>query len=265
MKPAHRHSLLHGLFVLGIGIGMAAYVAGQASAAQADAPWRDARQMVLVVTPGWDADHGQLRTYRKDRDGWKAVGEAQDVMVGRAGSAWGLGLNATPSDGPHKHEGDGRATAGVFRIGTVFGYAERAATSMPYQAMQVSDWCVDVDGSPYYNRIVDANKVGEKAVAGSSEPMRRDLHLDGDQRYKLGFVIEQNAQGKTGGGSCIFAHLWKSPSDATAGCTAMPEAAMQRLLAWLKPEDHPVFVLLPREEYARLGSTWRLPALDTQP
>jgi L,D-peptidoglycan transpeptidase YkuD (ErfK/YbiS/YcfS/YnhG family) len=95
--------------------------------------------------------------------------------------------------------------------------------------------------------------------------MRRDLHLDGDQRYKLGFVIEQNPQGKTGGGSCIFAHLWKSPTDATAGCTAMPESAMRGLLAWLKPEDHPVFVLLPQDAYRRLAATWHLPAPGKQP
>ena len=34
-------------------------------------------------------------------------------------------------------------------------------------------------------------------------------------------------------GSCIFAHLWKSADSATAGCTAMAELAMRKLLAWL--------------------------------
>lgn len=263
MKRTHRHSLVHGL--IAIAIALSAYVAGQATAAQADGAWRESTQMVLVVTPGWNADHGVLRTYERHGNAWKAVGESQDVTVGRSGAAWGLGLNDAQANGPQKKEGDGRATAGVFRIGPVFGYAEKADTRMPYEAMQVSDWCVDVDGSPYYNQIVDAAKVGEKAVEGSSEPMRRDLHVDGDQRYKLGFVIEQNAQAKRGNGSCIFAHLWKSPTDATAGCTAMPEEAMRHLLAWLKPEDHPVFVLLPQDEYARLQAPWHLPAQDKQP
>jgi L,D-peptidoglycan transpeptidase YkuD (ErfK/YbiS/YcfS/YnhG family) len=131
--------------------------------------------------------------------------------------------------------------------------------------MRDTDWCVDVDGSPYYNQIVDTKKVGEKAVEGASEPMRRDLHLDGDQLYKIGFVIEHNAKGKAGGGSCIFAHLWRSPTDATAGCTAMPEPVMRQLLAWMKPEEQPVFVLLPQSEYARLQSAWHLPALGKQP
>ena len=35
---------------------------------------------------------------------------------------------------------------------------------------------------------------------------------------------------------------------------------MQQLLAWLRPERHPVFVLLPVDEYQRLHRDWRLPA-----
>jgi L,D-peptidoglycan transpeptidase YkuD (ErfK/YbiS/YcfS/YnhG family) len=60
-------------------------------------------------------------------------------------------------------------------------------------------------------------------------------------------------------GSCIFAHLWKSPDTATAGCTAMQPEAMQALLAWLDPKRQPVFVLLPQAEYGRLKTAWRLP------
>jgi L,D-peptidoglycan transpeptidase YkuD (ErfK/YbiS/YcfS/YnhG family) len=126
--------------------------------------------------------------------------------------------------------------------------------------MEAADWCIDVPASPLYNRIVDAREVGDAAVAGSTEPMRRDLHAAGDQRYRLGFVIEHNAAARPGAGSCIFAHLWKAPGEATAGCTAMEEPAMQDLLAWLDPRRQPVFVLLPLAEYQRLWSHWRLPA-----
>ena len=92
--------------------------------------------------------------------------------------------------------------------------------------------------------------------------MRRDLHVDGDQRYRLGFVIEHNPRATPQGGSCIFAHLWQSSTDPTTGCTAMPPAVMQTLLAWLRPQQHPVFVLLPQAEYRRVQTAWQLPALD---
>ena len=226
-----------------------------------DVEWKDARQMVLVTTADWNANQGTMRTFVRDGDAWRAASAAQPVMIGRAGSAWGLGLHA-PQPGPAKREGDGRAPAGVFRIGTAFGYAANAGTALPYAAMRESSWCIDVPASPLYNRIVDAEVVGAAAIEGSTEPMRRDLHADGDRRYKLGFVIEHNAQARPDAGSCIFAHLWKAPGEATAGCTAMEEPAMRDLLAWLDGRQKPVFVLLPQKEYERLKTTWRLPDIS---
>ncbi len=221
--------------------------------------WSDAQQLVLVTIDSWNTTDGSLRTYSRTGGRWQEVGTAIPVAIGRSGSAWGLGMHPKQSNGPSKHEGDGRAPAGVFRIGTAFGYGESADTALPYAAMRESSYCMDVAASPLYNRIVDADKVGQAAVAGSTEPMRLDLHNKGDQRYKLGFVIEHNPYAKPGAGSCIFAHVWKAPGQTTAGCTAMAEPAMQRLHAWLKPDAHPVFVLLPETEYARLKSAWNLP------
>jgi L,D-peptidoglycan transpeptidase YkuD (ErfK/YbiS/YcfS/YnhG family) len=170
-------------------------------------------------------------------------------------------LNEPHTDGPVKHEGDNRSPAGVFRIGTVFGYAPAADTAMPYRALSATDYCVDVSGTAQYNRIVDAKVVGEAAVKGSTEPMRRDIHAHGDQRYRLGFNIEQNPDAKPLAGSCIFGHLWKSPTDATSGCTAMTPAVMKSLVAWLKPKQQPVFVLLPQSAYLEVRDAWKLPVL----
>lgn len=229
--------------------------------------WQNARQMVVVTIAGWDTNHGSLRTYQRNDigDPWQEIGHANPVTIGRTGAAWGLGLHSMPpssaSSGPIKREGDGRSPAGIFSIGEAFGYAPNVTTALPYAAMQASHYCVDVSGAPLYNQIVDANVVGSAAVEGSTEPMRRDLHADGDQRYRLGFVIEHNAQARPMGGSCIFAHLWKSPTDATSGCTAMEPATMTALLSWLRPDQHPVFVLLPINEYVRLQGPWHLPKM----
>ncbi|MGH8032681.1 MAG: L,D-transpeptidase family protein [Luteimonas sp.] len=225
----------------------------------ADARWRNARQLVLVTSADWDAANGTLRTYTRTRGGWQIDGEATPVSLGHSGAAWGLGLHPDQTDAPVKREGDKRAPAGVFAIGPAFGYARSQATALPYAQMQASSWCVDVVDSPLYNRIVDSKDVGDAAVAGSTEPMRRDLQADGDELYRMGFVIEHNAQGRKGAGSCIFAHLWRAPGTATAGCTAMAPPAMERLYGWLRPEAHPVFVLLPQAEYQQLKSAWNLP------
>jgi L,D-peptidoglycan transpeptidase YkuD (ErfK/YbiS/YcfS/YnhG family) len=147
----------------------------------------------------------------------------------------------------------------MFSIGTAFGYAASTQSGLPYRAMTQFDYCIDVNESPLYNRIVDARSVGQAAVAESTEPMRRDLHANGDQRYKLGFVIEHNPANTATRGSCIFAHLWGATGQTTAGCTAMDDAAMRELMSWLDASKRPVFVLLPHAEYERLKTRWLLP------
>jgi L,D-peptidoglycan transpeptidase YkuD (ErfK/YbiS/YcfS/YnhG family) len=138
-------------------------------------------------------------------------------------------------------------------------------SGLSYQSMTEFDYCVDVNESSLYNRIVDARQVGEAAVSKSTEPMRRDLHAKGDQRYKLGFVIEHNPKNVATKGSCIFTHLWGSTGQTTAGCTAMDEVALRGLVAWLSDMQHPVFVLLPRAEYERVRNQWNLPHVVRAP
>lgn len=224
--------------------------------------WSNARQLVLVTTADWNAKTGTLRYYERDGAGWKQVGDGFDVTVGRNGTAWGIGLHDARSDGPVKREGDGKAPAGVFAIGTAFGYAPNAKTGLDYKSMGTNDWCIDVPESPMYNRIVDRSLAKAPGLDKSTEPMRRDLHENGDQRYREGFVIEHNANGSVpNGGSCIFAHLWKAPGEATAGCTAMAPDSMAPLLAWLDASRHPVFVELPQAQYAQLRGAWNLPEI----
>ena len=232
-----------------------------APAAAVPLPWADARQLVLVVTADWDADQGAITRWTRIEGGWQPDAQAAPVTIGRAGSAWGLGLHPK-QDGLQKSEGDGRAPAGVFEIGPAFGYAPTLATAMTYLPMSATHWCIDVRGSPLYNRIVDSIAVGEAAVKGSTEPMRRDLHADGDPRYATGFVIRHNPDNIDGAGSCIFAHLWKAPGEPTAGCTAMDAKVMQGLVEWMVPDTNPVFVLLPHGEYERLRETWQLPDIS---
>ena len=224
--------------------------------------WQDAQQMVLVIVPQWASTQGTLRTYARKHGQWHEVGDVQPIVIGHGGAGWGLGLSPAQHDGPMKHEGDGRSPAGVFAIGNAFGYAASASTALDYSQMQATSYCVDVSGARYYNRIVDTAKVGAAAVKGATEHMRLDLFSHGSQQYREGFVIKHNAQAKPMGGSCIFAHLWSGPDSTTTGCTAMAPATMQRLYAWLQPRQHPVFVLLPQAQYARLQASWKLPIVD---
>jgi len=216
-------------------------------------------QVVLVVTSGWDATQGTLSAFDRDASGaWRQRGTSHPVMIGRNGCAWGRGLHPRAPVGPQKREGDGRSPAGVFAIGPAFGAAATCDTRLEYRPMTGDDWCIDVPDSPHYNRFVNAGAAGAAAVAGSTEPMRRELH-GGDDTYALGFVIGHNPACEPGAGSCIFAHLVGTPPLPTAGCTAMTRDQLQALLRWLREDAEPRFVLLPKAVAAEVAAAWGLP------
>ena len=114
------------------------------------APLDGARQLIVVTSDGWDSTQGQLQAYVRD-------GKAGTRMARRsrwrlaAPAAHSLGLHPAQADGPQKQEGDGRSPAGIFALGSAFGYAvTRPGTALPYQPMLDSSYCMDVPASPFW-------------------------------------------------------------------------------------------------------------------
>jgi len=62
-----------------------------------------------------------------------------------------------------------------------------------------------------------------------------------------------------GRGSCIFLHIWAGPESHTAGCTALDESELRRVIMWLDPEKRPAFVQLTVSDYSNLRARWTLP------
>jgi len=220
----------------------------------------ESRQAIVVRTADWNVSAAVLQAYEKEVESssWVAVGKKIPAVVGRNGLGWGAGLHprADEKSGPAKKEGDGKAPAGIFRLGSAFGYDPSEMTGwirIPYQQMTATQQCVDDVQSIYYNRIVDAGQV--EADWSSYEEMRRK-----DDLYRWGIVVDYNVDPVvTGRGSCIFLHVWEGPAQGTAGCTAMDTEDIKMLLRWLNPEAGPVLVQLPEEEYARLRDALNLP------
>jgi L,D-peptidoglycan transpeptidase YkuD (ErfK/YbiS/YcfS/YnhG family) len=220
----------------------------------------DTKQVVVVIADNWEATTATLQKFEWQNGSWQEVDAAFPVNIGRTGLAWGLGLHSTQK-GYYKQEGDGKATAGVFDLSQTFGYLQQLDTAMPYNPMTASNYCIDVNGSPLYNQIVDETIVGKEATKDSSEPMRRDIHNNNQDIYKKGIMLDHNVANISGQGSCIFLHLWFGPKVPTAGCTAMAESDMDRLLAWLDPKKSPRYVALPRAQYAAKQQAWGLPII----
>ena len=221
------------------------------------------RQLLLCLAPDWQATSGRLQRFERDVAGWRPVGEAWPVMLGRNGLAWGMAeesLAATPAL-PHKIEGDGRAPVGLFPVTALFGYAAAdselaRAARLPYLVAHPGLQCVDDAMSAHYNQVVDRAAV--TVDWGSAEEMRR---VDG--RYELGAVVAYNQPPQPGRGSCIFLHVWEAPGVATAGCTALALPAMRELAGWLDAAAQPLLLQWPQAEYraARQGvwAACRLP------
>ena len=68
--------------------------------------------------------------------------------------------------------------------------------------------------------------------------MKRD-----DNLYKYGIVIEYNTDPVIkGNGSAIFLHIWKNESIPTAGCVAVSEENLIKIIEWLDPVASPLII-----------------------
>lgn len=202
-------------------------------------------QLLLVVSDDFNTAKAQLQRYEKHRDHFVKVGESIPVNLGRNGLGWSVdALRFAKTNEPIKHEGDGRAPAGIFELGEVFGYAVSHATHMSYRHASQDLICIDDSGSPKYNHITT---IDNNTTVKSFEWMRRD-----DALYRLGVTVRHNTQNQKEMGSCIFLHVETTPPKPTAGCTSMSYEALRTLVAWLDPAKSPQLLQIPKEACSTL-------------
>jgi D-alanyl-D-alanine dipeptidase len=220
------------------------------------------QQLVVVITPNWTSTTGTMQRFERatPTSEWRSVDVVGvPVVVGRTGIAWGVGFDDVSAEGPHKHEGDGKAPAGIFPLDTAFGFAPRDSmqtVKLPYVQLLPTTDCVDDTASAHYNTVVDKASV-PRVDWNSAEHMRQV------PQYKIGVIVGYNAAPPVKGrGSCIFLHIWSGPDSHTAGCTAFDEAKLREVMAWLDPARRPLLVQLTANDYAALRAGWKLPVVE---
>ena len=125
-------------------------------------------------------------------------------------------------------EGDNKTPVGTFNLNQPFGIKADPGANMDYtQVTKYHYWC-GTSGSEYYNQLIDTRKV-DRARTSSDEYL---INYKGEYNYCM--FIDYNADGEAGKGSCIFLHC-KGKKASTAGCIAVDEASMIRILKWAKP------------------------------
>ena len=221
------------------------------------------RQVIVGIAADANSQRATMQGWQRDRAGspWKpAFEKSWAALLGKNGLAWGLGISSPPDQSlPEKAEKDGKAPAGIFRLGTVFGYANAAPRGTTWPYTQVGKWDAWIDDPklPHYTEHV---RVDPQNVPPWFESQRMRL---GDSAYKWLLEIKHNsAPARAGAGSAIFFHVQRGPDKASAGCTTMAQDDLEKLIRWLRPEAEPVYVLLAREAYDGLVAKWKLPVKE---
>jgi zinc D-Ala-D-Ala dipeptidase len=220
-------------------------------------------QRVIVLANNDATFKADLYAFERTDGAW-AEAFRYPVTIGRNGLGWGLGLHSQaeiPDGEPIKHEGDGKAPMGMFALPQAWGYlpTESVDTKLPYAVATSNLLCIDDVDSEYYNRVVDREAVG---LSAADLPSHEDM-LRGDDLYKYTIFVSHNTPApQPGAGSCIFLHVWGDADSSTAGCTAMAEQDLVRLLGWLAPAKSPLLVQLTLANYERLASSWDLPNIE---
>ena len=235
------------------------------SNAHADGVPSDCKQLIVAVAPDWDAMTGQIQLFERTgpNSKWTKVDGAFPVLFGKSGSAWGSGLAGQNEPGLHKKERDGRAPAGVFKIGKIYTYDAQlpAGADYPFHQVTKADAWVDDMKSPDYNRFVTIDDPANPPPWFEKQKMRHN-----DFAYRWLVEIRHNSDPPVPGhGSAIFFHIRRGVRRPTAGCTTMAEGNLVRLIQWLRAPANPCYALLPRKEYEKLVKTWNLPDLDQLP
>ncbi len=126
-----------------------------------------------------------------------------------------------------KKEGDGKTPAGVYTLGQAFGVSTASGCTRSYLTVNSNYYWVDDSTSKYYNQLVNAGKTG---IAWNSAE-----HLtDYPSAYKYAIAIDYNTDCVPNKGSAIFLHC--STGSATAGCVAVSESNMLKILQSLKDD-----------------------------
>jgi L,D-peptidoglycan transpeptidase YkuD (ErfK/YbiS/YcfS/YnhG family) len=183
------------------------------------------QQIILVHKRNKQSSEYLVYLLQKHNNKWNLFSEPMNASVGRNGVA-PIGK---------KREGDGKTPAGIFLIKRTFGYNESINSKMPYQQVSDDDLWVDDPNAPDYNQWV---KKAETRAA-SFEKMKR-----ADEQYKYGIIIKYNTDPVIKGyGSAIFLHVWKEKNSPTAGCVAVSEKNMIKILSWLDPKADPMIII----------------------
>lgn len=212
-----------------------------------------AGQVIVVTAASWSATHATLRAYERDgKGGWTQVVGAAPARLGWSGLV----------KGGDRRQGSGKTPAGTFGIVNAFGRLPDPGTSLRYTQFDRNDaWTYNPESPRTYNVFQNA-AVSWRSFGGYVEHLWShgkqyryvavlDFNLpDGPIQAGTDGIRRTSAPADTRLGGGIFLHV--SDGRSTAGCIAVSEQVMRRVLTWLDPDRKPVIVIGPQSLIDRM-------------
>jgi L,D-peptidoglycan transpeptidase YkuD (ErfK/YbiS/YcfS/YnhG family) len=180
-------------------------------------------QVITVVAPSSGSTTARVTAWQRGASGWTAVVGPVPAMVGRDGVGRASERTST-------------TPAGTFSLTEAFGRQADPGTGLPYRTINASDYWVSDVNSTRYNQFVECP---------SSCPFDTSAgeHLwDAGGSYNYAVVIDYNRWPATpGAGSAFFLHVTNGAP--TAGCVAIDQGSLLRIMRWLDPAARPLIAI----------------------
>jgi L,D-peptidoglycan transpeptidase YkuD (ErfK/YbiS/YcfS/YnhG family) len=184
----------------------------------------NATKVITVTAPSTGSTTARLQAWTKaSGGGWFRHGRAIRAHVGSDGLG---GANEYRSATP----------IGSFTLTRAFGHDVNPGTRLPYRHTTPADWWISQAG-PLYNTHQQCWSSCAFRLGSPNEHLYYETPY-----YNYAVVIDYNTWNSPTGivpgkGSAFFLHV--TDGNPTAGCVAIPQAKLIRLLRWLNPAAHP--------------------------
>jgi L,D-peptidoglycan transpeptidase YkuD (ErfK/YbiS/YcfS/YnhG family) len=175
----------------------------------------NATQVISVVGVGGSS--AKMDVYQRTPTGWQAIAAGIPAFVGSNGMA------------PRIREGGGQTPTGIFSLDFAFGTAPNPGGGLQYVQVGPNHWWDGDSDSPTYNTM----QVCEKSQCPfSTDPPSGTENLQISQ-YEHAVVMGVNKNRVPDEGSAYFLHA--TDGGPTAGCVAIDDATLVKIMQWLKP------------------------------
>ncbi|GAA1882268.1 L,D-transpeptidase family protein [Asanoa iriomotensis] len=189
-------------------------------------------QVIVVKASGYGTSNGTLQAFSKRNGAWTPAFGSMTAKLGTKGFK------------DSKIEGDLTTPTGVYGIGgTMYGIAGNPGVKYGYHKLVANDWWNENPATDGYNSFFHGADPG-----GASEAL-----WETDPQYRYFAVINYNIPVRKADpprGSGIFLHVMV-PGRSTAGCVALAESDLVKVLRWLDPAAKPRIVMAPASELDR--------------